>query len=236
MKKHLQCYTPAALLETKKQGILKVINRTGIIQLDFDYTDIYMYDVEELKRAVFSLLFIGFCGLSCSGEGFYALALIAEPERLADYAEHCFDILLKYGIKADQSKGKKVENLRYVSYDSNMLIRENPKPLYVKHFKQKKIVTNSTSNTNQKLTAEELANERLIKGIKMLREVMEGSRWETVQKVAYTIGGLGNTGFFSTIEEAINSNSAFAGQESKYLKCAEVCFEKGFDNPYNDFK
>jgi hypothetical protein len=236
LKGSLQCFTPAALLETKAKDQVKVISRTGIMQLDFDFADIHQYDIEELKQAVFSLPFIGFCGLSCSGDGFYVLGVIAEPEKLSDYAEHCFEILLNYGIKADTSKGKKVENLRFVSYDSNMLIRENPTPLFVKQFKKKKIEKISTNNSTSKLTAEDLANERLIKGIKLIREVMQGSRWETVQKVAYTIGGLGNKGYLTTIEEAINNNSAFAGQEDKYCKCAEVCFEKGFNNPYNDFK
>lgn len=236
LKGNLQCFTPAALLETKAKDQVKVISRTGIMQLDFDYVDIYEFDIEEAKRAIFELPFIGFCGLSCSGDGFYALGVIAEPEKLSDYAEHCFETLLSYGIKADTSKGKKVENLRFVSYDANMLIRENPKPLYVKQFKKKKATTISTRDTTRTLTTKELANERLTKGIKMLREVMEGSRWETVQKVAYTIGGLGNNGFLSTIEDAINGNSAFAGQEAKYIKCAKVCFEKGFNNPYNDYK
>ena len=65
MKSTLQCFTPAALLETKKQGMVKEISRTGIMQLDFDYNDIKEYEVEELKRCVFNLPFIGFCGLSC---------------------------------------------------------------------------------------------------------------------------------------------------------------------------
>lgn len=230
LKGSLQCFTPAALLETKKKGMVKVINRTGVMQLDFDYNDIHEFDIEELKQAVFSLPFICFCGTSCSGDGFYALGLIAEPEKLSDYAEHCFEILLTYGIKADTSKGKKVENLRYVSYDSKMLIREDPKPLYVKHFKAK---PKPVESTNYKANID-LTNVRLVEGIKRLQSARVGNRWETVQKVAYTLGGLGNPGVISEIRQVIKNTAAFEGEDDKYCKCAEVCFAEGLKNPYRD--
>ena len=59
----------AALLESKARGQVQKIHRTGIMQLDFDHESISEYDVEELKQCVFSLPFVGFCGLSCSGDG-----------------------------------------------------------------------------------------------------------------------------------------------------------------------
>ncbi len=135
LKGKLQCYSPSALLQSRAKGNIIEIHRTGILQLDFDYYDIQDYEIEELKQAVFSLPFIGFCGLSCSGKGFYALAFIAEPEKLIEYAEHCFQALLQYGIKADTSKGRNVNDLRYLSYDPNMLIREDPEILKIKRFK-----------------------------------------------------------------------------------------------------
>src|SRR5690349_5719420 len=109
LKSSLQCYTPAGLLKSKQKGNVIELKRSGVMQLDFDYNDIKDYDIEELKRCLFDLPFIGFCGRSCGGNGFYALALIAEPDRLSEYAEHAFEVLLDYGIKADTSKGKKVE-------------------------------------------------------------------------------------------------------------------------------
>lgn len=234
LKGTLQCFTPAALLKTKKKGMVEVTNRTNVMQLDFDYHDIYEYDVEELKRAVFSLPFVGFCGLSCSGDGFYALALIAEPDKLSDYAEHCFDILLKYGIKADKSKGKKVENLRYLSYDSKMLIRNDPQPLFVKYFKKKetaKPIENTSYSSNI-----DISNTRLVEGINRLRNAIVGNRWLTVQQVAYTLGGLGNKSVLSDIKQAIKNTSAFFSEEDKYCKCAEICFNEGMNKPYKDLQ
>ena len=233
LKKNLQAFTPAALLATKAKDQVEVIHRTGVMQLDFDYDGIKDYDIEELKQCVFSLPFIGFCGLSCSGDGFYALALIAEPERLEDYAEHCFCILLDYGIKADKSKGKKVENLRYVSYDANMLIRHEPDPLQVMNFR--KLVEPKpqfqSNNTSINLTGFKNNKALIEKELAIIQSAQVGGRWGAVQHAAYTLGGLCEPGLLSEIINTISYNSAFSGEEEKYYECARVCFNDGSLNP-----
>lgn len=232
-KAKLQCFTPAALMATKAAGQSIVKKLTGIMQLDFDYNDIKDYDLEELKQCVFGLPFIGFCGLSCSGKGFYALALVAEPEKLSQYAEHCFEVLKEVGIKPDESKGKKPENLRYLSYDANMLIRENPEPLHVKQFKTKQAPANKSA---YKLPAKkkESSSASLNKAIHELQNVQQGERWATVQKWAYTVGGLNELNHLSEISNAILSNPAFNGEHEKYLKCANDCFRAGSANPLSN--
>ena len=230
-KAGLQCFTPAALMVSKEKGNSTVTSLTGIMQLDFDYGDIKNYDLVELKQAVFKLPFIAFCGLSCSGFGFYALALIAEPERLNEYAEHCFEIFkTSYGISPDESKGKKPENLRYLSYDANMLIRYNPEPLRIKHFKTKQAIKKNPAYTykhSQNGSSNSILNTELSK----LQNVQSGNRWATVQKVAYTIGGLNNVDYLNQINHAIISNPTFIGEEQKYLKCAYSCFMAGSKAP-----
>jgi hypothetical protein len=228
LKSKLRCFSPAALLQSRAKGNVIEISRTGMMQLDFDYIDIQDYDIEELKQAVFSLPFIAFCGLSCSGKGFYALALIAEPDRLNEYAEHCFDVFLnKYSIKVDRSKGRNVNDLRYLSYDANMLIREDPEILKIKRFKAPEPIKR-TFISKPTFTGK---NPLLNKGIEALQNVQVGNRWETVQKAAYTIGGLNDYSFLENIKEAINFNNAFTGEESKYIKCAEDCFKAGLQKP-----
>jgi hypothetical protein len=231
LKAKLQCFTPAALLATKAKGQLKEIHRTGIMQLDFDYKDIQDYDVEELKRCVFDLPFVAFCGLSVSGDGFYALALIDEPERLNEYAEHCFEVLESYGIKADTSKGKKPENLRYVSYDANMLIKDNPTPLRIKQFKAKKkpLPPKAVAAAGKVIEAQD--NRLLVTGLNMIAGAEVGNRWQTVQKWAYTLGGIGDPSVISQIRDTINHAGQFAGMEDKYIQCAEVCFKAGTQKP-----
>ena len=138
-------------------------------------------------------------------------------------------MLLSYGIKADTSKGKKVENLRYVSYDSRMLIRENPVPLKIHRFKpepQPKPVYAGTSG--QEITAE---RPLVKKQLALLLSATVGCRWQTVQKAAYTLGGLGDPALLDAITACIQRNQAFAGQEGKYLKCASKCFADGALHP-----
>ena len=230
LKSTLQCFTPAALLGSKKKGHVQELERTGMMQLDFDYKDICQYDIEELKQCVFGLPFIAFCSLSCSGDGFYALALISEPDKLAEYAAHCFEVLLSYGIKADTSKGKKIENLRYISYDANMLIRENPEPLRISHFKAKPAPKKLFQSNPYRGKA--YNNGALVdKELKALSQVTPGSRFATVQKSAFTLGGLNSPDIIYQVENAILSNQSFYGEEAKYLKVARDCFEAGMQKP-----
>jgi VirE N-terminal domain len=231
LKSKLQCYTPAALLACKAKGKLQEISRTGIMQLDFDYKDISDYDIEELKQAIFyGLPSVVFCGLSCSGDGFYALVAIAEPERLTEYAEHCFEYFKKYGVNPDESKGKKIENLRYLSYDCNMLIRENPEALKIKRF-IKKPTPNKAVFLPSPYQPTANGNGLLNKAIKDIQQTQKGQRWATVQTVAFTIGGLNDPQYLQDLINAINNNTAFAGQEEKYIKCAKDCFHAGSLKP-----
>ena len=198
------------------------------MQLDFDQVD--QSNIEQWKRWVFSLPFIAFCGLSCSGSGFFALALIAEPERLAEYAEHCFAVFLHYGLKADNSKGKKPENLRYLSYDENMLIREDPEVLRITKFltipapkKEKQVSYHKRSFTGSSaLVRAELAK---------IQNATAGNRMITIQQVAYTLGGLGDDSILSAVQSEIESNAQFDDQLTEFLKCAEDCFAAGWLNP-----
>lgn len=231
-KSKLQCFTPASLLESKAKGNLKVIERTGLMQLDFDYEDIKDYDIEELKQAVFKPLpFIAFCGLSCSGNGFYALALINEPEKISLYAEHCFEILKEYGVQPDESKGKKVENLRYISYDPNHLYRENPEPLYVEKFRTKLKPPFSRSSLNSFENNKEFNNRRITKLLDAIAGARPGQRMNTISKYSYTLGGLGKPELLETIKAIIVNSSIFSDQETDFVKCAESCFNAGSLKP-----
>lgn len=228
LKGTMQCFTPAGLFKTKKKGQVEVISRTGLMQLDFDHQDIKDYDIEELKQAVFSLPFVAFCGLSCSGKGFYALVQIAEPEKLPEYTEHCFEIFKQHAIPPDTSKGRNVNDLRFVSYDASMLIRENPEPLKVKHFKPKPA---TVAHSTPRVFTTGGINRLVDLALSEISAAVVGGRWQTVQRCSYTFGGLGNKSFLEQIKNCINNTPAFAGEEKKYLLCAEKCFRDGSLKP-----
>ena len=234
LKATLQGYTPAALMQSRAKDNIIVTSRTGLMQLDFDHAGIRDYDIEELKQAVFSLPFIAFCGLSCSGDGFYALALVAEPERLADYAQHCFTIFTNdYGIAPDTTKGSKAQDLRYVSYDADMLIRENPKPLQVNHFRRKQQPKQTVASKQQQPVTMS-SNGLLCAQLQLLRGAEHGSLIPTIQRVAYTLGGMGDSTALEAIKAVISSSPQYATGIEKALKCADDCFSAGKKNPLNN--
>ena len=229
IKQTMQCFTPAALLKTKKKNQVEELSRTGLLQLDFDYKDISDYDIDELKLCVFNLEFIALCSLSVSGKGFYALAMIAEPDKLSAYAEHCFEVLMKFGIQVDTTKGRNVHDLRFVSYDSNMLIRENPKPLEIKRFRQKASKSNHvvTSYKTKPNESTGLVKASLLR----IREAQPGTRITTIQQVAYTLGGLGRPELLDEIKYTIFQSNQYAAGIDRSINCAEDCFRNGMANP-----
>ncbi len=226
LKTMLQLWAPSALLKTRAAGRVEIIQVYGILQLDFDFASIWEYDIEELKKAVFLLPFVALCSLSCSGNGFYVLIAIKDPSRLREYAEHCFIVFAEYGIKPDTSKGRNAQDLRFVSSDANMLYRENPEILEVKDFKTKAAAKQVfAGNCTRKVFNSKVP--LFNKAIQALQTVQEGERWQTVQKVAFTLGGFNDSSMLDHINQAIENNSAFTGQENKYLKCAADCFTAG---------
>lgn len=230
-KATLQCFTPAALLKSKKKGAVTLIKYTGLMQLDFDSQALIYYDIEEAKQAVFSLDCVAFCSRSCSGTGFYALIAIAEPERLEEYAEHLFEIFKSYGLVADTSKGSNVQDLRYVSYDANMLIREEVTPLKIKRFRKKQSKVLTTAGEQSADLSAYIENKTIHTCLSRISSATIGQRWPTVQQAAYTLGGLGDRSLLSAIKDQIRNNSAFSGEIEKYIECAEVCFEDGIMKP-----
>lgn len=221
LKNTLQAYTPAGFMIERKEEA--VISRTGIISIDFD--DLEQYDINEVKQAIGALPFVGYCGLSVSGRGLFALVLIAEPDRQREYAEHLFEVFNHYGIPPDTSKGRNVNDLRYVSYDSNPVINDYPEPLRIKHRKPKaapKPVKQQIYQSDEMKKAKAVNN-----AVSNIASAQVGQRWGIVQHWAYSLGGFGDTGLLDILQNAIKANPAFTGQEDKYFKCAADCFDAG---------
>jgi hypothetical protein len=234
LKSTTQGYTPAATMATrglsedeKRAGMKiedKVITRTGIVPIDFD--DLEQFDISEVKRAIGALPFVGYCGLSVSGRGLFALVLTAEPERQREYAEHLFDVFTHYGIPPDTSKGRNVNDLRYVSYDSNPVINDNPEPLRIKRFKPKPA---PQPQRQQKVyQSDEMKKAKAVNNaVSNISGAQVGQRFEIVRHWSYALGGFGDAGLLEVVKDAIRANPAFTGQEPKYLKHADEGFEAG---------
>lgn len=238
LKDTLQGYTPASLLtvrgltdEEKDAGMTideKVISRTGVISIDFDQLE--QYDISEVKQAIGALPFVGYCGLSASGKGLFALVLIAEPEKQREYAEHLFEVFTHYGIPPDTSKGRNVNDLRYVSYDSNPVINDYPEPLRIKHKKPKaapKPVKQQIYQSDEMKKAKAVNN-----AIAEIAHAQVGQRFEIVRRKAFALGGYRDRAALEILKDAIKAAPSFTGQEHKYLKHADEGFAAGTKKPF----
>lgn len=234
LKSTMQGYTPAATLITrgltdqeKEAGMKiedKVIARTGVVPIDFD--DLEQYDISEVKQAIGALPFVGYCGLSVSGRGLFALVVTAEPTRQKEYANHLWEVFKHYGIPPDTSKGGNVNDLRYVSYDSNPVIRDYPEPLRIKRFKPKP--AHQPQRQQKVYQSDEMKKSKAVNNaVSNICTAQVGQRWGIVQHWAYSLGGFGDPGLLDLLQDAIRSSPAFAGQEQKYCQCAVDCFTAG---------
>lgn len=226
LKNTLQGYTPAGLMTERKKEA--VISRTGIISIDFD--ELEQFDISEAKRAIGALPFVCYCGLSVSGRGLFALVLIAEPEKQREYAEHLFEVFNYYGIPPDTTKGRNVNDLRYVSYDSTPVYRDYndpaPEPLRIKRFKPQQAP--KPANQVKVYQSDEMKKTKAVNNaVSNIAHAQVGQRWGIVQHWAYSLGGFGDAGLLDILQNAIKANSAFTGQEDKYCKCAADCFSAG---------
>jgi hypothetical protein len=222
-KQTLQCYTPSAAFSSKKQSHEVIIHYNPIMQIDIDEGGLINYDIDEVQRAIFDLSFTCFVCKSASGKALFALLLIAEPDKLPQYFAHFIQYFKHYHINIDIGKGGGYSNLRCISYDKNMLYREDPKPIKIKRFytppQPARIIPLRTGgNTN------------LIKwAVEQISNAQKGNRFETVRKVSYTLGGVGYG--LDEIKDAINNSSQYTGLEPKYLHHADECFKAGLLKP-----
>lgn len=235
LKRKLRMFSPSALLASRAKGNPIITSRTNLMQLDFDEKDIKQYDLDELKRALMSLSFIGYCGLSCSGKGVFALALISEPEKLKEYFYHCQMMFLDRGITLDRTKGGNPTDSRFVSFDPAPLFRpslefpEEPQPLLIP---VEKLIAEPRPGDLKRAKCRSVNSNALVsKCMNDIFNAMEGNRFNTVRIAAYTIGGLGNESYLQEIFKAIESSPQFSGAEEEFKRYATGCFRNGMKKP-----
>lgn len=206
-----------ALNELEKDRKTVVFALTGLIQLDFD--KVPQHNIEVLKQAVFALPFICYCSLSCSGRGFYAIAMIAEPERQREYAVQFQNVFAAYGIPIDKTKGVNPNELRFVSYDKKPLIKDQVEPLRIKRFctplpGPKKAIITTDDITEDFKKVEHFAN--IIDEMEIDFAPTYFEYWNTALALANGLGEIGRDLFHRVCQHSPKYNSTAA--ERKYTE------------------
>ena len=67
-----------------------------------------------------------------------------------------------------------------------------------------------------------------------LRAAEHGSLIPTIQRVAYTLGGMGDSTALVEIKTVLKNSTQYETGIEKALKCADDCFSAGMKNPLNN--
>lgn len=129
-RKRKKAALPAVTVSAIMQGghaKENVTRQTDVICIDFDKKDNeHLRNFAELKTLIADVPFVGYCGSSCSGEGFFILMPIVAPYRFAEQYAAAVEYFKGYGLTADTSC-KDITRLRFVTYDPKPYINEQPK-------------------------------------------------------------------------------------------------------------
>lgn len=131
---YLYCGMLNCLCGQTKEDIESV---NDIIVLDIDLGDNLKLDNEskllEYRQLIFNLPYVYAVSLSCRGKGFYVVILTDNQgsnieESKAKFLGHFYalekDLYDNYGLTVD-SQCKNINRLRFISYDDNILVKEN---------------------------------------------------------------------------------------------------------------
>jgi hypothetical protein len=119
--------TPSGLFSKRSKDCL--IRHSGFISIDIDGKDnTEMDNFSELKNILCNLSIIAYCGLSVSGQGFWALIPISDPGKHEQYYQFLINYFSRMGLNIDPAC-KDVARLRFYSYDPDAYFNHNAKPL-----------------------------------------------------------------------------------------------------------
>jgi len=193
-RRKLKAALPAVTVSAIMQGghaKENIMRQTDVICIDFDSKDnTHLRNFTELKTLVADIPFVGYCGQSCGGGGFFALMPIAAPYRFAEQYAAAVEYFKTYGLIADPAC-KDVTRLRFVSYDPEPYINEQPTAFNF-------IVEEEGKHTAQRDTAKKgiLSGEDAIKAAVRIVDYLNAAKavrsqiaddYETAQRMAFAL-------------------------------------------------
>jgi len=115
LKQTLPAVTVSGLFRERNHAGL--VKHSGLLCLDIDSQDNqHLTNFTDLKKELAKLSNVAFVGLSVSGNGYYCIVPISQPERHKEQFQAISNDLRQYGINVDQS-GSDITRLRFASYD-----------------------------------------------------------------------------------------------------------------------
>ena len=126
LKENLPCITPSGVFTTR--AAQNLVTHSGFICIDIDKKDNEaLKDFSKMKELIPALNCVAYCGLSVSGEGFFILIPISNPNKHNGHFGHLKKDFAACNIIIDKSC-KDVSRLRFASYDPTPYINMNAVP------------------------------------------------------------------------------------------------------------
>lgn len=121
LKEVLPCFMPSVSVTTSKAAD-GIEQHSGFLCVDIDRKDnLDVKNFDRLKEQIWRVPYVAYFGLSCSGEGYFALIPIAAPARHRDYFRALASDFKRCGLVIDR-KCVNVNRLRFVSFDETPYI------------------------------------------------------------------------------------------------------------------
>jgi hypothetical protein len=128
LKARLPAFTPSG--QFTRRGAAYLVAHSGLIQFDIDYAENrHIGNFADLKNEICNIPNVAYCGLSVSGNGFWGLIPIANPEHHKGHYEAMRYAFERLGIVID-SKCSDVCRMRYVSFDPEGYLNHWPDLFY----------------------------------------------------------------------------------------------------------
>lgn len=193
LKKQLPCFTPSGIFNSRKNSGLT--EHSGVVCIDIDAKDnldvANFYEIRQLMRHI---PYVAYCSHSCSGEGYFVLIPIAQPEKHREHFISICDDFERCKISVDRACIN-VSRTRTVSFDENAYINENTTVYtrlkdasYVASLSAKSTPANITDNRQRYLIAKrkKMTNENWIEDPINLCKLKDIISWVNKNKIDLT--------------------------------------------------
>lgn len=232
-KAELKCklfkFTPCVHIN-KWRNLKNITQFTGLLVLDFDHLE--KIEALKFKQVLFdSCSFIIACWLSPSKHGIKALVKIPICQTVDEFKSYFLAIENEIGtLKGFDKTAKNCVQDLFLSYDTDLLQRENPTTWTNQYFEPIKEVVNIPIHTTDK------TNIIVNIVVKMINEITITGHY-ILRKVSYILGGYVGAGYITEsdaiylIERCIDTNAYLSKKASIYKKTAFTMIKNGIMRP-----
>ena len=232
-KAELKCklfkFTPCVHID-KWRSLKNITFFTGLLVLDFDHLE--KNEAEKFKQVLFdSCSFIIACWLSPSKHGIKALVKIPICKTVDEFKSYFLAIENEIGtLKGFDKTAKNCVQDLFLSYDIDLLQRDNPTTWTKQYFEPIKERVNIPIHTNDK------TNIIVNIVVKKINEITITGHY-ILRAVSFALGGYVGAGYITEsdaiylIERCIEANTYLSTKSSTYKKTAFTMIKKGIMHP-----